>query len=554
MVGDVRLLNVNLGPLDALPQIRFARIDGRIGWRRTERGQDYFVEGLSFTAPSGHKAAPASVRVRVTDRADGRLDELRVETEALRLEALTALIGAVPLPRRAHDLIKVHAPCGHVARLRLVWRDRSDYTLEAVFREVGLRAGHGVPGATGLSGEVSASNRGGQIRIDSHRLTLNDARVLRHPLAFDRALATLAWQARADGGYAFELKDLRLVNADVEATGGGRVLMRPGQAPEVDLTARLSRAAGNAIWRYLPRSVSDDAYDWIRRGIKSGVCDEARMVLRGPLDRFPFRDGGGQFRVDVEVRDAEVEVAPGWPRFFGVNGRLVFHAKAMEILVDSARVEGVSGIQLRAIKGVVPDFFSDAQILHIEGHARGATAAFLDYIRASPVYDYTNRFTEHMRVQGQGELFLRLEMPLHHVEDSRVAGVYRMTNNRLKPRQMPVVDQLSGELSFTHREITAKGLSAKLFGQPATLALESEPGGRVTLTVDGRIDPRGLAAWLPEALLRRLQGITGYRAEIVLHQQHTDVRIESDLKGMAIDLPDPLGKPAERPSPLLGHT
>ncbi|MGQ9685756.1 MAG: YhdP family protein [Thiobacillaceae bacterium] len=553
VVGDVRLLNVGIGPTDALPEIRFARIDGRVGWRRTEQGQDYFVERLSFTSPSGRKAAPASVRVRVADRADGKLGDLRVEAEALRLEALTALIGAVPIPRQAHDLIEAHDPRGHVDRLRLDWRDRDHYTLEARFREVGLRAGNGVPGMTGLSGEVSASNRGGQARIDSHRFTLDDAQVFRHPLAFDRAMAKLAWQARADGGYAFELKDLRLINADLDATGGGSVLIRPGSAPEVDLTARLSHAAGNAVWRYLPRSVSDDAYAWIRRGIRAGISDEARLILRGPLDRFPFHEGGGQFRVDVKVRAAQVEVAPSWPRFIGVNGWLVFHDTAMEILVDSAQVEGVPGIQLSGIKGQVPDLhFSDAEILHIEGRARGATAAFLDYIRASPVYDYTDRFTEHMRAQGLGELFLRLDLPLRHIDDSTVAGVFRVVDNRLDPgREMPVLERLTGDLSFTHREIDAKGLSAQLLGQPATLGIQSGPGGRVTLTVDGRMDHRGLATWVPEPLLRRLQGTTGYRAEIVLRQQHTDLRIESDLIGMAIDLPEPLGKPAERPEPLL---
>jgi uncharacterized protein (TIGR02099 family) len=553
VVGDVRLRRVAIGPTDALPEIRFDRIDGRVGWRRTAQGQDYFVERLSFVSPLGRKAAPASVRVHVADRADGKLGELRVEADELRLEALTALIGAVPIPREAHDLIEAHDPRGHVERLRLVWRDRDHYTLEARFREVGLRAGNGIPGMTGLSGEVSASHRGGQARIDSRRLGLDDAQLFRHPLAFDRAEAKLAWEARADGGLAFKLQDLRLVNADLDATGGGSLLMRPGAAPELDLSAHLSRGVGNAVWRYLPRSVSDDAYEWVRRGIKAGISDDTRLILRGPLHRFPFHQGGGQFRVDVKVRDAEVEVAPSWPRFIGVNGWLVFRDTAMEILVDSARVDGVPGIQLYGIKGLIPDLhFSDAEILHIEGRARGATAAFLDYIRASPIFDYTDRFTEQMHAQGRGDLALRLDLPLRHIDDSTVAGVYRIVDNRLDPgRGMPVLEGLSGDLGFTHREINAKGLSARLLGQPATLAIRSGPGGRVTLGVDGQIDPGGLATWVPEPLLRRLKGATAYRAEIALRQQQTDLRIESDLQGLAIDLPEPLGKPAERPESLL---
>lgn len=553
MVGDVRLFQVGIGPTEALPEIRFEQIEGRVGWRRADRWQDYFVERLSFVSPLGRKASPASVRVRVTDGSGGKPGELRLETDALRLEALTALIGAVPIPRQAHDLIEAHDPRGHVDRLRLVWRDRDHYTLKARFREVGLRAGRGIPGMSGLSGEVIASNRGGQARIDSRRLSMVDDRILRHPLAFDRVEAKLKWEARDDGGLAFELKDLRLVNADLDASGGGSVLIRPGAAPELDLTAHLSRAAGNAVWRYLPRSISDDAYDWIRRSIKAGMSDESRLILRGPLDRFPFHEGGGQFRVDVRLRDVQLEVAPNWPRFIGAHGWLVFRDTAMEIQVDLAQIDGVPGIQLSGIKGLVPDLhFSDREILHIEGRARGATSAFLDYIRASPVYDYSDRFTAPMRAQGRGELALRLDLPLRHIDESSVAGVYRLVDNRLDPgRGMPVLERLNGDLSFTHREINAKGLSAQLLGHPAILGIQSGAGGRVSLSVHGRMDPSGLATWVPQPWLDRLQGTTGYRAEITLRQQHTDLRIESDLQGMAIDLPEPLGKPAERPEPLL---
>ena len=553
VVGDVRLFQVGIGPTDDLPEIRFDRIDGRIGWRRSDKGQDYYVERLSFVSPLGRKAAPATVRVHVDDGKAGKLGELRVEAEELRLEALTALIGAVPIPRQVHDLIETHDPRGFIDRLRLNWTDKDRYALEARFREVGIRAGGGIPGITGLSGEVSATDRAGSVRLDSRQLGLDDTQLFRHPLAFERAEAKLAWQTRPDGSLALELEDMRLVNADLDASGRGKMQIRPGAAPELELTARMSRGVGDAVWRYLPRAVSDDAYDWIRRGIKAGIAEDTRLVLRGPLDRFPFQDGGGQFRVDVKVRDVQIEVAPSWPRFVGINGWVIFHGTAMEILADTAQVQEVPGIRLHGIKGVVPDLhFSHDEILHIEGRARGPTAAFLQYIRASPVYDYTDRFTEHMRAEGRGELALRLNMPLRRVVDSTVAGVYRIIDNRLDPGQeMPVLERLSGDLAFTHKDINAKDLSAQLLGQPASLGVQSGPGGRVTLSVDGRMDPRGLATWVPEPLLRHLKGVTSYRAEIALQQQQTDLRIESDLKGLTIDLPEPLGKPAERPETLL---
>ncbi|MFN3593115.1 MAG: YhdP family protein [Thiobacillaceae bacterium] len=557
VVGDVRLRQVRLGPSEDLPEIGFERIDGRLGWRRTAIGQDYFVERLSFVSPRGRRAAPASLKVKVANRPDGGVGELRVETEALQLEALTALIGAVPIPRQAHDLIEAHEPRGLVERLRLRWSGPQSYEIQASLRDVGFRAADGIPGLTGLSGTLRATERGGEARLDARGLGVQDASLFRHPLAFDTAQSRLNWTRRPDGGVQIELDDVRLNNPDLAATASGSIVLAPGKSPELDLNAHLTRGLGNAVWRYLPLAVSDDAYDWLRRGIRAGLSDETRLILRGPLDRFPFHEGGGQFRVDVRVRDAVIEVAPGWPRFIGVNGWVVFRDTAMEIQVDRAQVEGIPGIELYGIRGLTPDLhFTQDEILHIEGRARGPTAAFLDYIRASPVNDYTDRFIEPMRAEGRGELTLRLNLPLRRIDASTVSGVYRIADNRLDPGHgMPVLEHLKGDLAFTHRDLSAKGLNAQLLGQPAVLSLQGGAGGRLSLHVDGRIEPASLAAWVPDSLRRRLQGATRYRAEIGLREPRTELRVESDLKGLAIDLPEPLGKPAEQAQNLwLSHS
>ncbi|MCS6787392.1 MAG: YhdP family protein [Thiobacillaceae bacterium] len=548
VMGDVRLRQVRLGPSANLPEVAFERIEGRLGWRRARTGEDYFVEGLSFVSPQGHTAAPASLRLHLGRRTDAGYEQLKVESDPLQLEALTALTGSVPFPQHIHDLIEAHAPRGVLQRLRLHWRRGGEFALEARLRDVSLRAAGDIPGFGGLSGEITATDHGGRARLEGRRFSFDAPKIFRHTLAFDTLQAQLSWQRRADAAIEVRISALQLSNADVQGSAGGRLLWRKGAAPEVDLTARLQRALGNAVWRYLPHAVSDDAYDWLRRGIRAGLSDDTRLILRGPLDRFPFHQGGGQFRVDVAVRDAVVDVAPGWPRFSAVNGRLVFRDTALELELERAAVEGIGGIELTGIRGLIPDLhFTQDEMLHIEGRARGPTAAFLDYIRASPVHDYTGRFTEQMRAEGQGLLALRLNLPLRRIDDSTVSGVYRILDNRLDPgRDLPVLEHLKGDLAFTHRDIHARALSAFLFGQPAALALHSAPGGRVLLTLNGRITPEPLTRWLPQGLVQRLSGSATYRAELTLHPQHTDLRVDSDLRGLAIDLPAPLGKTAQQ--------
>jgi uncharacterized protein YhdP len=319
----------------------------------------------------------------------------------------------------------------------------------------------------------------------------------------------------------------------------------------LDIQVQLRRGEGSAVWRYLPHQIADDAYSWIKRAIRGGRAEDATVVLRGPLDQFPFHKGGGEFRVDGRLRDVQLDYAPGWPGFSHVNGRLLFHGTAMEVIGDSGQVAG--GIALSGVRGVVPDLhFSDEETMFITGRANGTAAAFLQFIAASPVYDYTDRFTEHMRAQGPAELELNLTLPMRKVVNTRVKGAFRLQGARLDPGDdLPVLDQLRGELQFTHRDLKARGVNAQVLGQPARLDLESLPGGRVRVGLDGRMPAQELGRWLPAEALGLLSGSAAYQAELDVKQHRAELRVASDLRGMALRLPSPLGKRADEAMPLL---
>jgi uncharacterized protein YhdP len=67
--------------------------------------------------------------------------------------------------------------------------------------------------------------------------------------------------------------------------------------------------------------------------------DDVRLVLKGPLDRFPFDKGGGEFQGGDQDGGRRAGLcAAGWPRIDGVNGTLVFHDIAMTLEADSGKI------------------------------------------------------------------------------------------------------------------------------------------------------------------------------------------------------------------------
>lgn len=544
VVGDVGLSDVAVTLADDLPAMTFRRVAGRMGWQRQGADQVYRVERLRVVTADGQQAEPASVRVTVRPTAAGRIETAKIEADGLRLEALTALSGALPLPRPAHDWIARVNPRGFVEHMAFDWLGRQRFRLQARFREGGMNENAGLPGFTGLSGEIDADEDSGRASLSSQGLHYVHDRVFRQPLDFDRLDAELAWDAVEGGGYRFRLERCALGNPDLDGSAVGELTWRPDRPAVIDLDARLSRGEGAAVWRYLPRTVGDHTHAWVRHSVVAGISPDTRLVLRGPLDRFPFAQGGGEFRVDVGIHDATLDYAEGWPRITGINGLLTFQGNGMTISADSG---DILGVRLARVRGGIPDLHAgDEQTLTLDGQASGATPAFLAFVRQSPVNEHSGRFTEALRAEGKADLGLRLQLMLRHMEASRVNGQLVLADNRIDlGGRLPTLDRVNGRLAFTTDSLRGDGITALLYGQPVSLDLAGATGGGVRANLRGSLSAAALAPWLPAGLAGRLSGTTEVQAEATLRRQALAYEVSTDLAGLAIDLPAPLGKPAD---------
>ncbi|MBI5330387.1 MAG: TIGR02099 family protein [Betaproteobacteria bacterium] len=542
--GDARLTDLTVNLEAGLPDIALASLSGRMGWERKAQTHAFSVAGLRFRTPEGRESEPADVRVSVTpDAAGAGVRRVDAGAHNLRLEAFTALTGALPLPRKAHDLIEALGPRGLVAEAEGHWAGAQDYAVKMTLADAGMKPWGALPGVTGLSGRLVASQNGGLAELDSRKLHLDWDRVFRHTLAFDTVKAEAKWR-REDNGLNVEFDVGRLTNADISGGVKGRVDLPLKGAPKVDIQGRFTRGQAAAVYRYLPRSVADDAYLWLRRGLVAGRSDDVRLTLKGDLGRFPFDKGGGEFLVSVKMQDGVLDYAPRWPRLEGVQGLLEFRGMGMYIAAERARILKA---ELGPVKAVIPDLhYSWDETLLVEGRARGATQDFLEFVRASPVNEYTGRATEALRAEGAGDLALNLRVPLRHVADSTVSGNFALHGNRITAGDdLPELAEMSGLLGFTERGIQSQGLRTKVLGLPAALELVSQPGGQVLARLSGRVGAEQLRPHLPPTLASRVQGATAWRAEVGVGAQR-NITVTSDLAGLALDLPAPLGKPADR--------
>lgn len=550
VTADLRLADLDLRLRPDLPALALTHIEGRVGARRTQDGYAGELKHFSLASAEGIAlpATDASLRLK-TDARGGEFIANRLE-----LDPLAALRVFLPLPQPLRDRLDALAPRGAIANFSLAWQGATDaprdWRIRGDFEDLALAPWKTLPGFSGVTGHLEGDDKTGRLSLTGSDVRLELPAVFPEPtLKLGRLEAEIGWRKK-DGVSEFLIQRASFGNDDAKGEVAGSYRYTGQDAGEIDLSAKLLDAAGGAVWRYLPRAVSKDARDWLQAAIQGGRADGTTLRLKGPLSQFPFRGGkGGIFQVKGSFRGVGLDYAPGWPRIDDIDGELLFENERMLIRGQRATIMGVA---LQDVRAEIPDLEANEEQLIIAGRAQGDTQRFFDFIEASPVGERIDHFTADMRARGAGALDLKLLMPLRHMANSRVEGRYRFADNRIEVLEgLPPFTEAQGEVAFTAERLQAKNLRARFLDQPMTLDIGTLAGGTVRVTAAGSLAANGLRRHYGWPALDHLSGETPWRGVLTVKKPAAEVRLESDLRGLASSLPEPFNKPALNSLPLV---
>ncbi len=543
--AGVDLRSVALPLSAARPPLRLSQVRGRVLWQRDAQGQRLDLQNLRVALPGKPVSAPFDLGLSW----QGDTHELRAR--AFSLAVWQSVLPSLPLDDALRVRLAQLDPRGRIELLRLGWRGAhptlDNFTLEARVNGLGIVAQANQPGVAHLTGHLQGDARGGRFSVDARQFALDLPRVMREPsLRFDEFKATGGWQ-KTPRGHRIKVDDVRFANADLAGGLRGHYDWVPGTRGAIDLEGRLTRADGRAVWRYLPWKVGQHTVDWARQAVVAAQSDNVRFTLSGDLARFPFEQGAGEFRVEVAVRDGILRYAPGWPVIEDVNASLVFAGKTMEVVSQRARIYDVA---LAPVRAVIPDLIHHEEILQVAGVAQGSARDFIRFANFSPVGNRLRGFTDALDATGTLKLAMNILVPLRHSHDTTLAGRLSFQGGALYPENLPQLDQVRGDIEFTHDSLAAQRMSAQFLGGSLHLDAQTR-AGQVQLLLQGRATAAGLAPWVGAAVGARLSGQTDWRGQIDFEPGGERVRVESDLVGLASTLPAPLAKPVSQPLPLL---
>src|SRR5690606_27675680 len=269
--------------------------------------------------------------------------------------------------------------------------------------------------------------------------------------------------------------------------------------------------------------------DWLDAALQGGSLRDIHAVVAGDHDDWPFRNGQGMagagvFRADARIENGTLKLQPDWPAAERLDAAVTF----------------------------VRDGFSDD------------AKDFLAMLRASPLHREHAETLDNLRAGGAARAGFHMLLPLHgkrrapDIEGDVVLAGASLGDERWKL----AFDRVDGQLRFDEGGFVADRLQVRHDGAPATLSLRAGPHVRdpaqafeadlqLQADIDTLLDKaeavqwlkphaRGRSAWTAGLAVARGSGGEGGPALL---------RLRSSLAGTALDLPEPLRKPAARALP-----
>lgn len=613
--ADVAINDIDAQLRPDLQPLRVQRLEGRVTQSRwTDRDGDTretALTGLHLEGPAGLHLPATDLLFRTTRVAAARGEpagnavppRLHVEASRIVLSDWSRLAQQVPLPAEWLALIERTAARGTLDDLQADWGGPGAgghaYALKTRFSGLGFALGPASPAATAdpgrdapaaadaspatpeptpyacenLAGSVDLSQDSGTLRLDAAQSRLRLPAVFEEPVfAFDTLGARVRWRRESDNRLAVDLDSLSAANEDLDINVSGAYQKSGSEPARLDLSGRIARVRVNRVYRYLPHVTAAPARAWIRGGLVDGAVTEGSIYLHGDPLRFPFSDPKtGEFHAALHVQDGQIDVAPRpadavvappgdahgrWPMLAGIDAEVVFDRNHVTVTARSARAYGY---ELSGITARLPDIEHPDQHLLVDGQGSGSITELLRFLAASPVNGLTGGWMGAAEASGNARLKLKLDVPLAHANDTTVNGTLSLRNDDLVLfKTVAPFTAVNGDLGFNQRGIRFNGLTAGYIGGDVRLNGDTLADGTITIQASGTATPQGAKRQIDPVLLRRLldhtRGSFRYAAGVTVQHGKVGLQIDSDLAGLAADLPEPFRKAAAEVRPLHVET
>jgi uncharacterized protein (TIGR02099 family) len=418
------------------------------------------------------------------------------------------------------------------------------------------------------------TQQGGTAQLSLTQGHLDFPGVFEEPsIPMDKLSAELRWQLEGDGIQA-QFHNVRFANADLQGQASGSwhtsdpaTSSGKSRFPGVlQLDGQLTRGKGERVHRYLPLVIAPPARAYVKESILSGQTKDVRFHVAGDLWDMPFKDNQrGEFRIAAKVSQVDYAFVPPsfmapdrpkWPALKQAEGELVFQGAGMALSVTKAGVADAAGLKVTRAKARIADMSSHA-VVEVDASLEGPLTDALGVVNQSPLADMTGGALLQAKGSGVANVQFGLTVPLAQVDKTTVKGQVVLAGNDLQiTPDTPLLARARGRVDFSDQGFQVTQASARLLGGDLQFAggMRAKDGAGIQFRGQGVATAEALrqASHLGFAAsaARVASGSASYTAQLNVVGGVPELNVQSNLQGLALNLPAPLNKPADTAWPM----
>jgi len=483
--------------------------------------------------------------------------QAKVSLDAVTLENVWPLLAYAPESQTLAQLRAMSAS-GRVRQLQLEYAYDADkavkYSAAARFEQLSVKAIGKVPGVERFSGTARAADSGGQVELNVRDGALLLPRLFRTPLPADRITGALQWR-RAEGGWRINADKLDVETGDGHAQAAIDMwLPDDGSSPVVDAKAVGTNLNARSAPRYMPAGVMGrGSLDWLDRAFTAGAVPTATFELRGPVRAFPFRNNEGLFLIKAHIEGLTLDYQPGWMPATQVVVDAEFRNQGMTAIARSAEL---NGMRVKSATGRFIDFRTPELLLEAEVEANLSQA--LPYLQQSPIGPALGKPFMALEAQGAVRSTLKLKLPLKHTDRRQLFVDTRIDDATVGLAGLSQrATRVGGKVTVEDHAIKSIALTGEFLQGPLTVTGGVEgrytgSGAGVQVQAQGSVSGVQLAELLHLPSSVPMSGSMQWRlnGSIPRHDPNEPSQpratVTSDAMGLALGLPEPIGKSAEQ--------
>lgn len=436
----------------------------------------------------------------------------------------------------------------------------SSFDFSADLNRIGVSPWRGAPGIQGVSGLLQLNSKTGRVDFSSEQVALNLPQLYSQGWQFDRARGVVSWELATDGVHVIS-QHLQLRDSRLRANGRFSLDLpaksNPEQAGRLTLMIGIEDADATLAPLFVPdKLVSKPLFEWLQQSIQGGEIRTGGVVIDTPLRRLAGVSPAASVQLFFKADQASVRYQPEWPMLTQANPFVLI--KGSELLAEIADGQ-LLGTDLSRGQIYLP---AGGSRLQVEAELDGPAADIRTALIEGPALAALGEALQPWQLDGTSHSRVALGIDLQHPEQSQIRIESTLADGLLSNTSLDLdFSQLAGTLHYHEREgLSSPRISGSLLGQPLQAGIITEPdqeGSRTLISVDGWVGADPLKQWLRQPslqpLLQNIQGETQYQARLELCTATpacSNLRINSELRGIVAELPVPFGKSAEQSRPL----